>query len=248
MLPATSASLSAATSRAIRRALPVERLEVVLAPDRAQLLAVAVVGERDHHLGAGAEHLAMELPHGLGEVEHDLRHERPGLEVAAPLELEQVTLGSQDDTPVEPLANPSHAGGSPGRWAASRMVRRVSPSSPSRARQPRHASGNRSCAGSCARACRPHRCYARQGVLAACGVLVLDRPFGRVRRNRRQVVDEAGLGLDAIQPRRDVRALARVGSRVTGTVDIRVERDVGNAVAVAGATAARRKARGRARR
>ena len=51
----------------------------------------------------------MELPHGLGEVEDDLRHERPALDVAAPLQLEQVTLCPQDDVLVEALANPSHA-------------------------------------------------------------------------------------------------------------------------------------------
>ena len=106
MLPATSASPSAATSRAMPQGVAVERLEVVLAADRAQLVAVAVVGERDHHVGAGAQHLPVQPANGVGEVEHHLGDERPGLQEAAALELEQVALGADDDAVVEPLAQP----------------------------------------------------------------------------------------------------------------------------------------------
>ena len=73
--------------------VPVERLEVLLPSDHPQLLAVAVIGEGDHHLGAGAEELPMKLAYGVGKVEHRLRHERSTLHVAASLQLEEVSLG-----------------------------------------------------------------------------------------------------------------------------------------------------------
>ena len=109
MLPARSASPSLATSRAIAERVAVERLEIVLPADHAHLLAVAVVGERDHDLGTGAQELAMQLAHGVGEVEHDLGHVRAALQVAAALELEQVALGAEDDAVVESLEETLHA-------------------------------------------------------------------------------------------------------------------------------------------
>ena len=39
----------------------------------------------------------------LGVIEHDLGHERPGLQVAATFELEQVALGADHRTGGEPL-------------------------------------------------------------------------------------------------------------------------------------------------
>ena len=64
---------------------------------------MAVIGERLDHVGAGAHELAVELAHRLGGVEHHLRHVRPGLEVAAPLQLEQITLGADHWPLGQPL-------------------------------------------------------------------------------------------------------------------------------------------------
>ena len=83
--------------------LAIERLEDVLLADDLELLAVAVIGERLDHVGAGAHELAVELAHRLGRVEHDLRHVRPGLEVAAPLQLEQIALGADHRPLGQPL-------------------------------------------------------------------------------------------------------------------------------------------------
>ena len=57
------------------------------------------------------DELAVQLFHGLRMLEHDLGYERAGLEVAAPLELEQITLRTQHGPLLEPLAKPgsSHA-------------------------------------------------------------------------------------------------------------------------------------------
>ena len=38
--------------------LPVQQLQLTVAPDIAQLLAMRVIGERDHHVGAGPQELA----------------------------------------------------------------------------------------------------------------------------------------------------------------------------------------------
>jgi hypothetical protein len=76
-----------------KRAL-VERFELVLATDDPQLLAVRVVGERLDDVGPGVDEIAMDLRDDLRMVEHGFRHERAGLHVTAPLELEQVALGA----------------------------------------------------------------------------------------------------------------------------------------------------------
>ena len=68
--------------------LPVERLEVLLASDHPQFLPMPVVGECDHHLSAGAKQLTMKLAHGVGKIEHRLRHVRTALQVTASLQLE----------------------------------------------------------------------------------------------------------------------------------------------------------------
>ena len=65
--------------------LAVHRLEVVGAADVLELLAVRVVGERDHHVRARAQELAMQLAQRVGRVEDHFRHERAGLDVAAAL-------------------------------------------------------------------------------------------------------------------------------------------------------------------
>ena len=74
MLPATSAPPSAAISLAILTAWRFICLEVAVAADVAELVAVRVVGERDHHVGAGAQELAVQLPQRVGLVEDDLGH------------------------------------------------------------------------------------------------------------------------------------------------------------------------------
>src|SRR5207249_218065 len=79
-----------------RERLPVQLLEQVLLADDAHLLAVRVVGERLDDVGARTEEVAVELGDDLGMVEHDLRDERSRLDVAAPLELEEIALGADD--------------------------------------------------------------------------------------------------------------------------------------------------------
>src|SRR5581483_661229 len=74
---------------------------LVLAPDRPQLLAVAVVREGDQDARAGPGELPVELANRVREVEDDLRHVRPALQVAAALELEEVALGADDDAQLE---------------------------------------------------------------------------------------------------------------------------------------------------
>ena len=83
--------------------LAVHLLEVVAAPDVAQLVAVGVVGQRDHHVRPGAQELAVQLAQRVGLVEDHLGDERAGLDVAAALELEDVALGAEDDAVSETL-------------------------------------------------------------------------------------------------------------------------------------------------
>jgi len=49
------------------------------------------------------DELAGQLPHDLGMLEDDLGHERARLQVTAALALEQVALGADDGTLLEPL-------------------------------------------------------------------------------------------------------------------------------------------------
>jgi hypothetical protein len=72
-----------------------------------------VVGERDHHLGARAQELPVELADGVGIVEHHLRDEGATLEISAALELEEIALGTQDDVTLEALEQ----GQPSGHWA-----------------------------------------------------------------------------------------------------------------------------------
>jgi hypothetical protein len=103
MLPATSASPSAATSFAIRTAWRFSSSRSSPRPDRLELVAVRVVGQRDHHVRAGAQELAVQLPQRIGLVEDHLGDERARLDVAAALELEDVALGADDDAVSEAL-------------------------------------------------------------------------------------------------------------------------------------------------
>ena len=76
--------------------LAVDLLERVLLADQPQLLAVGVVGEGLDDVRAGVHELAVQLRHQLRVLEHDLGDERARLQVAAPLELEEVALGADD--------------------------------------------------------------------------------------------------------------------------------------------------------
>ncbi len=60
-----------------------------------------VVREREHHVGAGVDELLVQSANQLGVFEHDLRDERPSLQISAPLELEQIALGAHDWSLVE---------------------------------------------------------------------------------------------------------------------------------------------------
>jgi hypothetical protein len=104
--------------------LAVHLLEVAVTPDVLELLAVRVVGERDHDVGAGAEELAVQLPHGVGRVEDHLRHVRSRLHVSAAFQLEDVAFGADDDAFGEallqgPLRRTAHRGRSSSKRAGS---------------------------------------------------------------------------------------------------------------------------------
>ncbi len=81
----------------------VDRLQILLAADHAKLLAMRVVGERLDDVGARVDEIAMELRDDLGMLEHDLGHERAGLQIAAALELEHVAFGADHGPLVEAL-------------------------------------------------------------------------------------------------------------------------------------------------
>src|SRR6185437_15869941 len=79
------------------------RLEILLAADEAQLLAMPVIGEGLDDVGAGMHELAVELLDELRVLQYHLRHEGTGLEIAAPLELEEIALGADHRTGGKPL-------------------------------------------------------------------------------------------------------------------------------------------------
>jgi hypothetical protein len=43
----------------------------------------------------------VQLANRVGKVENDLRHERATLEIASPLQLEEVALSAEDDVALE---------------------------------------------------------------------------------------------------------------------------------------------------
>ena len=66
-----------------------------------------VIGERLDDVGARVHELAVELVDDLRMLEHDLRHEGAGLQIAAPLELEQIAFGA-DHRPLVEALNEAH--------------------------------------------------------------------------------------------------------------------------------------------
>jgi hypothetical protein len=76
--------------------LAVERFQVAFTANRLELLAVAIVGQSNHHFCTGAQELA-QLPERIGIIQHDFGDERAGLDIAAPLELEDVAFGAEHD-------------------------------------------------------------------------------------------------------------------------------------------------------
>ena len=57
---------------------------------------MSVIGEGLDHVGAGVDEVAVQLAHQIGMLEHDFGHECAGLQIAAPLELEEIALGADD--------------------------------------------------------------------------------------------------------------------------------------------------------
>ena len=54
---------------------------------------MGVVGEGEHYVGAGAQEVAMQPDHRIGVFEHRFGHVGAGGDIAAALELEEITLG-----------------------------------------------------------------------------------------------------------------------------------------------------------
>ena len=67
---------------------------------------MGVVGESLDDIGAGVNELAVQPGDELGMLEHDLGHVGAGLQIAAPLELEQIALGADHRSLVEPFEQP----------------------------------------------------------------------------------------------------------------------------------------------
>ena len=89
--------------------LPVQRLEEVFLADHPQLFPVTVVRERLHDVGACVHELTVQFLDDLRVIQHDLGDERPGLKVAPPLTLEEVTLGAHDGTLLQQFEQIRHA-------------------------------------------------------------------------------------------------------------------------------------------
>jgi len=85
---------------------PIDLLEILLPADDLQLRAVRVVREGLDDVGARVHEIPMQRLDEVGMLEHDLRHIRPGLEISASLELEQVTFRADDRTGLEPFEQP----------------------------------------------------------------------------------------------------------------------------------------------
>jgi hypothetical protein len=103
MLPANSPPVSAATFFRDRERHPVHRLEVLFAPDQAQLFPVAVIGECLDHIGAGMREFAVQLFYQFRMLEDHFGHEGAGLQIAAPFEFEQITLGADHRSLCQPV-------------------------------------------------------------------------------------------------------------------------------------------------
>jgi hypothetical protein len=83
--------------------MPVHGFQIVLAADVLELAAVRVVGERDHDVGAGPKKFAVQLAQCVGKIENDFGNIGAGLDVAAPLEFEDVALGAEHDAGFQPF-------------------------------------------------------------------------------------------------------------------------------------------------
>src|SRR5205823_7610247 len=83
--------------------LAVQRLQEMLFADDAQLLAVGVVGEGLDDVGARVHEVAVDLPHHLGMLEHDLGYESAGLQVPALLAREEIAFRANDGAACESL-------------------------------------------------------------------------------------------------------------------------------------------------
>ncbi len=116
MSPANSAPVSCATALASSSARRLIGSQILFAADDAQLLAMRVIGERLDDVGARMDEVAMELRDRLRMLEHDLRHERARLQIAPPLELEDIAFGADHGTGVETLHERGRAAMSVGSW------------------------------------------------------------------------------------------------------------------------------------
>src|SRR6185436_2861352 len=89
-----------------RERLPVHCLELMLAADDAQFLAMRIIGEGFDDVGSRVDEIAVDLRDDLGMIEHRFRHESARLHVTAALELEQVTFGAAARTVGEAFDEP----------------------------------------------------------------------------------------------------------------------------------------------
>jgi hypothetical protein len=92
--------------------LAVHGLQVAVTAHIGELLPVRVVGQRHHDVGAGPQELPVQLADGVRLIQDDFGNERARLDVAAPLELEDVALGADHDAVRQAL------GEGPLRWTA----------------------------------------------------------------------------------------------------------------------------------
>ena len=84
--------------------LAVQGFQQVLLPDQPQLFPVAVVGEGQHDVGSGTGELGVQFFKRVRMLQHHLGHVGPGLQIAAPFHLEEVTAGVQDGiVAVQPI-------------------------------------------------------------------------------------------------------------------------------------------------
>ena len=82
----------------------------MLFAQKAELLAVGVIRERLDDVRSRMDEFTVQLSHELGVLQHHFRHEGAGLEVAAPLELEQIAFGANHRTLGEALEQSPAAG------------------------------------------------------------------------------------------------------------------------------------------
>jgi hypothetical protein len=81
--------------------------QVSFAADHPELGAMGVVGEGLDHVRSGVDELAVERFDEVRPLEDDFGHIGAGLEIAAPLELEEVPFGADHRALGEPLEQPT---------------------------------------------------------------------------------------------------------------------------------------------